>query len=127
MTATIVAAVAQAQDPDRAALAQAFDGAMTCAALTALKADRAESVKAWQWGNRSFAFGMLAVRFYTEARQEPLTNEELNEALNGYVDAFEAMPAQQQAQFEKGCAGKYAVVDELCVENACPHSPQAPR
>ena len=72
-------------------LKQAFDGAMTCSALTAIKGEQVMGEAQQQWVNRSFAFGMLAVRFYTDLKSEPLSNDELNTALNQYADALTAM------------------------------------
>lgn len=100
-------------------LKQAFDGAMTCSALTALKGDQVMGEAQQQWVNRSFAFGMLAVRFYTDLKSEPLSNDELNNALNQYADALTAMSEEELAPFETGCGNKYADMDRLCEENDC--------
>lgn len=103
----------------RTQLKQAFDGAMTCSALTALEADQAIGDMQQTWANRSFAFGMLAIRFYADLTGEPLRNEDMNEALNQYVDALVAMSDAQIAPFREGCAAKYAGVDALCEQNDC--------
>lgn len=105
---------------DRKALEEAFDGAMTCSALTAIKAHEAKEDEAWRWGNRSFAFGMLAVRFYTEATQQPLPREEIDKILTEYANALMAMKAEQRQPFEEGCGRKYADMDRLCEANKCP-------
>ena len=110
---------ATASGEPRDLLKQAFDGAMTCSALTALKADQAFGDEQQQWANRSFAFGMLAVRFYTDLTAEPLSNDALNEALNQYADALILMSPEERAPFETGCANKYADMDRLGEENAC--------
>jgi hypothetical protein len=113
-------AVAQEATPDqRTQLKQAFDGAMTCSALTAMEADQALGDMQQTWANRSFAFGMLAVRFYTDLTGEPLRNEDMNDALNQYADALLAMSEAQITPFREGCAAKYASVDRLCEENDC--------
>lgn len=113
------AAPAAPANEQRELLKQAFDGAMTCSALTAIKADQATGTDQQSWANRSFAFGMLAVRFYTDITAAPLSNDELNEALNQYADALLAMSPEQTAPFETGCANKYADMDRLCAENEC--------
>lgn len=124
-------ATAEGADPaappaNREALEQAFDGAMTCAALTAIKANQAAPAEAWEWGNRSFAFAMLAVRFYTDATQKPLPHEEINNMLTEYANALIAMPEPKRQPFEEGCGRKYADMDRLCAANACPHkAPEA--
>ena len=107
------------QSGQRNLLKQAFDGAMTCSALTALKADAAAGEAQQLWANRSFAFGMLAVRFYTDLTHEPLSNDELNDALNQYADAMTLMVEEELAPFEAGCGAKYADMDRLCAENGC--------
>jgi len=113
-------APAAAPEPDqRTVLKQAFDGAMTCSALTAIKGDQIGGEAQQQWVNRSFAFGMLAVRFYTDLTSEPLSNDELNNALNQYADALTAMSEEELAPFEAGCGNKYADMDRLCDENDC--------
>lgn len=115
---------AKAPPHNQKALEQAFDGAMTCAALTAIKANDEPPATAWEWGNRSFAFAMLAVRFYTDATQKPLPHEEINNMLTEYANALIAMPEPERQPFEEGCGRKYADMDRLCAANACPH--QAP-
>ena len=112
--------VAQEAEPDaRTLLKRAFDGAMTCSALTAMEADQALGDMQQTWANRSFAFGMLAVRFYTDLSGGAMSNDEMNEALNQYADALTSMSAEQIAPFREGCEAKYANVDELCEQNDC--------
>jgi hypothetical protein len=111
---------APAVEPNRAAFEEAFDGAMTCSALTALRAQSAPAGEAAQWNNRSFAFGMLAARFYTEARQQPITHEQMNNILTEYANTLASMPVDQREPFELGCARKYADADKLCELNQCP-------
>jgi len=111
---------APALESNRAALEEAFDGAMTCSALTALRAQSAPAGEAAQWNNRSFAFGMLAARFYTEARQQPITHEEMNNILTEYANTLATMPVAQREPFELGCARKFADADKLCELNQCP-------
>jgi len=112
--------VAAEPEPDaRTMLKRAFDGAMTCSALTAMEADRALGDMQQTWANRSFAFGMLAVRFYTDLSGGGMSNEEMNEALNQYADALMSMNEEQVAPFRQGCEAKYANVDELCEQNDC--------
>ncbi|MEX2480005.1 MAG: hypothetical protein WD928_03990 [Gammaproteobacteria bacterium] len=103
----------------QAQLKQAFDGAMTCSALTAIKADKHEGNEHELWANRSFAFGMLAVRFYTDLTERGLSNDELNNALNQYADALITMTDEEIAPFETGCGNKYPDMDQLCVDNDC--------
>ena len=114
--------------PEREAFEQAFDGAMTCSALTAVKAHQATEAKeaeAWRWGYRSFAFGMLAVRFYTDATKQQLTNEDADNMLTEYANSLVSMTPEQREPFEVGCARKYAEIDKLCEINKCPHTPAA--
>lgn len=122
-TAAPAAGEAVKQEFDKAQYEQAFDGAMTCSALTAVVAQKAPPAEAWRWGNRSFAFGMLAVRFYTEANKEPLKNEELDGILTQYANALNSMPDAERKQFDEGCARKYADIDKLCEMNDCPRKP----
>jgi hypothetical protein len=105
------------------ALQQAFDGAMTCSALTAVKSSQAGPDEAWRWGNRSFAFGMLAVHFYTDATKTQLAQEEVNNILTEYANTLVAMSPEERQPFEEGCARKYPDMDRLCELNACPRSP----
>lgn len=112
-------APAPADNERQAQLEQAFDGAMTCSALTAIKADKHEGHEHERWANRSFAFGMLAVRFYTDLTERALSNDELNNALNQYADALITMTEEEIAPFETGCGNKYPDMDQLCVENDC--------
>ncbi len=108
-------------------LQQAFDGAMTCSAVAALGAEEVADAERWRWDNRSFAFGMLAARFWNDATGEPMSAEQLDQTLNRYAQALIGMEPDQRAMFENGCAGKYADVDKLCEENPCLHSgPPAP-
>ncbi len=114
-----------AQQADPTAMAQAFDGALTCAALTANKTDDAADAQAWQWVDRSFAFGMLAAKFYVDARREALSNEDLKAMRAQYATALREMTPEQREPFEQGCAEKYADVDALCAHNGCVHTPGA--
>lgn len=117
---TTLPLAAQEKAPDqRAMLKQAFDGAMTCSALTAIKADQALGDAQRTWANRSFAFGMLAVRFYTDLTQKSLSNADMNDALNEYAHSIAAMTPEELEPFESGCAGKYPDMDKLCEENDC--------
>lgn len=111
--------------PDRDAYAQAFDGAMTCAALTARKAEAAADENAWRWVNRSFAFGMMAAKFYVDARQQALPNEELKAMREKYALALDELSEEQRRPFEQNCAGKYADMDALCEASGCVHDAPA--
>lgn len=106
-------------------LKQAFDGAMTCSALSAVNSQRVADAEEWKWRNRSFAFGMLAARFLGDATNKPVTAESLDEALNQYIQALEEMKPDQVAHFETICQAKYAEVDKLCEENGCPNADPA--
>lgn len=119
-----LAAEQTAADPD--ALKRAFDGAMTCSAVAAVGADTVPQAERWRWDNRSFAFGMLAARFWNDATGEPMTGEQLNDALNRYAEALLEMPADQRAGFEIGCEAKYPDVDKLCESNPCIHAGPPP-
>lgn len=112
--------------PTTAALQQAFDGAMTCSALSAIKARDVGAEDHWRWGNRAFAFGMLAARFYTDQIKKPVTNEEMDNFLTTYANALGAMPPAQREPFETGCARKYTMTDRMCETNPCPHKAPAP-
>lgn len=112
---------AHAQAPDAQAFAQAFDGAMTCAALTALHAEAASDDSAWRWVNRSFAFGMIAVKFYIDARREALSNDDLKAMREKYAVALRDLTPEQRVPFEENCAAKYADMDALCEQNGCVH------
>lgn len=110
------------QDPrDPAVLQQAFDGAMTCAAVTAVKADEVAQAERWLWENRSFAFGMLAAQFFSQARSEAMTGEQLDDALNKYANALLEMAPADRAGFETSCGSKYPGMDDLCKQNRCIH------
>ena len=109
--------------PTQVALQEAFDGAMTCSALAALKAQDAGPDQRWQWGNRSFAFGMVAARFHSDLTKRPASNEELDDLLSTYANSLAGMPAAKREPFETGCARKYALMDQLCEVNPCPHKP----
>jgi hypothetical protein len=117
----------QSQPPSKEALQQAFDGAMTCSALSALLAKTAKPDEAWRWKNRSFAFGMLAANFYVNATQKKLSNEDMDNALTSYANSLQGMSPAEREPFDTGCARKYAQMDKLCEVNECPHSaPAAP-
>jgi hypothetical protein len=111
------------QVPNMLELARAFDGAMTCAALTYIKADDINDENAWRWANRSFAFGMLAAKFFTDAQHGAVSADDLNGMRAEYTAAFTAMTPAERAPFEESCAGKYADMDRLCEENTCVHTP----
>lgn len=113
-----------AQQPDRGdLLRQAFDGAMTCSAVAAIKADEVAPDERWRWENRSFAFGMLATQFWTEARGQAMPAEELTKALNTYASALLEMVPLSRAGFEANCESRYADMDTVCESNPCPHKP----
>lgn len=102
-------------------LKQAFDGAMTCAAVTAIIATETPNGERWRWDNRSFAFGMLAARFWQNATQEQMTMKLLDQALNQYAGRIADMEAPQREGYETSCSAKYADVDKLCEINECLH------
>lgn len=108
--------------PTKASLEQAFDGAMTCSALAAVKALQAGKDEAWRWQNRAFVFGMLAARFYGNATKDPISNEDMDNMLTEYANSLSTMPAAQREPFETGCARKYPQMDQLCEINKCPHA-----
>lgn len=117
----------QSQPPSKEALQQAFDGAMTCSALSALIAKTAKPDEAWRWKNRSFAFGMLAANFYVNATQNKLSNEDMDNALTSYANSLQGMAPAEREPFDTGCARKYAQIDKLCEVNECPNAaPGAP-
>jgi len=122
LVACLATAPAHAQAPDAQAFARAFDGAMTCAALTALHAEAATDDSAWRWVNRSFAFGMIAAKFYIDARREALPNEDLKAMREKYALALGELTPEQRVPFEENCAAKYADMDALCEQNGCVHS-----
>ena len=103
-------------------LKQALDGAMTCSALTAIKASQLPVSEAWQWENRSFAFGMLAARFWYSLFDNPMTSEQLDEMLNKYADRIDELSPDTIAPFEIGCRAKYEDIDALCEQNTCPNA-----
>lgn len=113
-------AAGAATDAQRAQFKQAFDGAMTCAALTAIKSDAALGDEQQRWANRSFAFGMFAAQIYFQITHKPLSGEELGDAVNQYADALSVKVEEELEPFEKGCAGKYEFADALCRDNQCP-------
>ncbi len=113
-------------DANKALLQQAFDGAMTCSAITAINADNAGPEQRWRWENRSFAFGMLAARFWNDATGQPMTAEVLDAALNDYAGKIVAMTPDALAPYDTSCAGKYADMDKLCESNPCLHSGPPP-
>lgn len=113
--------------PTKEALEQAFDGAMTCSALTAIIAQSAIPSEAWRWRNRSLAFGLLARNFYSNANQEELTSEDMDNKLTSYANSLQTMPAKEREPFDIGCARKYTQMDKFCEELRCPHAaPDAP-
>lgn len=113
--------------PTKDALKQGFDGAMTCSAVCALAAQGASRDTAWLWQNRSFAFGMLAAQFYSQATNGEVSREDLDSMLTEYANALQSMSPQARKPFDDGCARKYGAVDQLCKENGCPNSaPAAP-
>ena len=112
----------QSQPPSKEALQQAFDGAMTCSALSALIAKTAKPDEVWRWKNRSFAFGMLAANFYVNATQNKLSNEDMDNALTSYANSLQGMSPTEREPFDTGCARKYAQIDKLCEVNQCPNA-----
>ncbi|MBX9607317.1 MAG: hypothetical protein K2Y51_13915 [Gammaproteobacteria bacterium] len=113
--------------PTKEALKQGFDGAMTCSAVCALAAQGAGKDTAWLWRNRSFAFGMLAAQFYSQASNGQVSREDLDSMLTEYANALQTMSPEARKPFDDGCARKYAAVDQLCKENGCPNAaPAAP-
>lgn len=119
---TTGAANGQSETPSKEALRQAFDGAMTCSALSALISQTVKADEVWRWKNRSFAFGMLAANFYVNATQDKLSNEDMDNMLTQYANSLQGMTAQDREPFDTGCARKYAQVDKLCEVNDCPNS-----
>ncbi|MGR8920846.1 MAG: hypothetical protein ACU85V_14620 [Gammaproteobacteria bacterium] len=123
------APLAAAEAPDaRQQLRQAFDGAMTCAAITAIEAEKLPPETRWEWDNRSFAFGMLAARFWNDATDNPMSAQDLDNALNKYAGHIVTMTEADLLPFRDSCAQKYADMDKLCKENGCLHAgpPAAP-
>lgn len=108
--------------PTKEALQQAFDGAMTCSALSALNGQQAGKDEVWRWKNRSFAFGMLAAHFYVDATKDKLSNEDMDNMLTEYANSLSAMKPKDREPFDTGCARKYAQVDKLCEVNSCPNA-----
>ena len=104
-------------------LVQAFDGAMTCSAVAAVKAEEPHTEDKQLWANRAFAFGMMATRFFVDAKGEGLSHEQLNNYLNDYAHALLNLPAMEQAGFEEGCAQRYAEMDKFCEANPCAFAP----
>ena len=117
------AATTPAVAPTKEALEQAFDGAMTCSALTAIIAQTAIPSEAWRWRNRSLAFGLLARNFYANANQEALTSEDMDNKLTSYANSLQTMPAKEREPFDIGCARKYTQMDKFCEELYCPNAP----
>lgn len=109
--------------PTKEALEQAFDGAMTCSALTAVIAQSAAPAETWRWQNRSLAFGLLARNFYFNANKEQLTSEEMDNKLTFYANALQTMPAKERETFDLGCSRKYTQMDKFCEELHCPNKP----
>ncbi len=121
------AANGQSVPPSKEALQQAFDGAMTCSALSALISKTAKADEAWRWKNRSFAFGMLAANFYVNATQKKLSNTDMDNMLTQYANSLQSMAPKDREPFDTGCARKYAQIDKLCEVNHCPNgAPGAP-
>lgn len=117
----------QAVAPTKAALEQAFDGAMTCSALTAIIAQSATPTDAWRWQNRSLAFGMLARNFYLNATTAELSAEDMDNKLTQYANSLQAMPPKEREPFDTGCARKFPQMDKFCEQLHCPHAaPGAP-
>ena len=113
--------------PTKEALLQAFDGTMTCSALSAIIAQSAAPNEAWRWHNRSFAFAILARNFYLNAHSEKLSDDDLDNKLTQYANSMQAMPPKEREPFDTGCARRYAQIDKLCEENHCPNAaPSAP-
>jgi len=110
-----------ASAPDKAVLAQAYDGAMTCSALAALETDSVPADERWLWENRTLAFGILAAHFWNDAHPEPITDKAMDESLNQYTGGLSGMPPDQVAPFMTACAGKFDYVDKFCEANRCVH------
>jgi hypothetical protein len=121
LVTTMAAAEEPAADPQRQQLKQALDGVLRCTALTAIKSEAALGDEQKTWGNRSFAFGMLAVQFYYNLTEKPLSGEELGQAVNQYADALAVMVEEELKPLEKGCGSKYEFADEFCRQNECPY------
>lgn len=117
-----VAPESAADGPDKAMLEKAFDGAMTCSALAAMRAHEVDEGERWRWENRSFAFGMLAARFWGTATDQAMSMESLDKALNKYAGQLTDMNPEEVEPFRTSCAGKFADIDELCNANPCPHN-----
>lgn len=116
------AANGQSETPSKEALQQAFDGAMTCSALSALISQTTKADEVWRWKNRSFAFGMLAANFYVNATEDKLSNEDMDNMLTQYANSLQGMTLEDREPFDTGCARKYAQIDKLCDVNDCPNS-----
>ena len=117
----------QAVAPTKEALEQAFDGAMTCSALTAIIAQSAAPADAWRWQNRSLAFGLLARNFYSNANKAELSSADMDNKLTSYANSLQTMPAKEREPFDTGCARKYAQMDKFCEQLRCPNvAPGAP-
>jgi hypothetical protein len=119
------AAANDAAAPTKESLEQAFDGAMTCSALTAIIAQSAAPAEAWRWQNRSLAFGLLARNFYANANQAELSSEEMDNKLTSYANSLQTMPAKEREPFDTGCARKYTQMDKFCEQLRCPNAPPA--
>lgn len=113
--------------PTREALQQAFDGAMTCSALTAIIAQSAGPDQTWRWHNRSFAFGLLAARYYGNATKQNLSPQDLDNKLTQYANSLQAMSPTERQPWDTGCPRRYAAMDKLCEAIHCPNAaPGAP-
>ncbi len=119
--ATPTADANHAVAPTKEALEQAFDGAMTCSALTAIIAQTAAPAEAWRWQNRSLAFGVLARNFYANANHEELSSEDMDNKLTSYANSLQTMPPKERETFDTGCARKYTQMDKFCEQLRCPN------
>ena len=123
LTLLVATPLAAQEVPDaRAQLEQAFDGAMTCAAITAIQAEAEPPETRWQWDNRSFAFGKLAARFWNDATENPMSAKDLDNALNKYAGHIVTMAEADLLPFRDACASKYEDMDKLCQANGCLHA-----
>jgi hypothetical protein len=118
-------AAVSAQQPNAQQYLEAFDGALTCSALSYLNTKGMSEDEAWMWANRSFAFGMLAVKFYIDATGDGIPAEKIREMRDQYVKVLEGLSTEKITPFVQVCAQKFAEVDALCREQACLHLPPA--
>jgi hypothetical protein len=109
-------------EADREQLKQAFDGAMTCAAIAQLWAEQKPRPEKQQWENRSYAFSMFALQYYTQATGKPVTMKELGGMLTEYFNAMLSWSMLDMEPYETGCREKYGLMDQMCAANGCLHA-----